>query len=248
VLAILVMVTAFAAITVFSVTMLVIQSAARSDAAHKRMKCYYAARAGLADAAYLCRQQRHWQSGVTLPEKTYIEDKVFFYLQQRQADSFLLDTRFSATGRSHANRNSINGIMFYNAVASLPVKITGLNLTWTKGGRLRKIVIGGKNVWKGRLRSPASCNIKPVSLLSSGVSIDSLQFDADMRGGELNAAFLFSDGSTTQRTLYPASDKVLLNLRVEGGIEGSPVSCLCSAEYDFVSGSLSAAQEATDAL
>ena len=248
-LAALVMVIAFAAITVFSVTMLVIQSVSRADAAHKRMKCYYAARAGLADTAYLCSKQGGWQGGVLLPGKTYIEeDKIFFLPQQQQADSLLVDTRFVSVEKSRAKRNSIGGIMLYNAVTSVPVKIVRLDLSWPNGGRLRKIVIGGKRVWSGRQGSPASCSLRPVLLRPSVTPIDSLQFDADMRRVELNAVFLFSDGSKAQRTLYPASDKVLLNLRVEGGIEGSPVSCLLSAEYDFISGSLSAAQEVTDAL
>jgi len=296
VLAILVVVTAFAAITVFSVTMLVIQSVSRSDAAHKRMKCYYAARAGLTDTAYLCRQQGHWQFGVTLPEKTYIENEVFFSSRQQQADSLVVDTRFVSVEKSRAKRNNIGGIMFYNAVTSVPVKIVRLDLSWASGGRLRKIVIGGKSVWSGRQRSPAYCVIKPVLLsgpaprsrgfqyvdegpaslsvqagrehLSSrnrGVSkrqgendpgvgsilgklINSLQFDSDTQGMELSAVFHLSDGSTVERTLYPASDKVLLNLRVEGGIENSPVSRIFLAEYDLISGSLSRAQEVNDAL
>lgn len=333
ILAALVLVIAFAAVTVFSSTILVVQYASRSDAAHKRLKCLYAAFAGLSDAAYSCRSRGNWQSGIELPEKTYIddEDKVFFQLRREQADMLLLDARSAVAGEGgtllsgllgsitnygiieklkisalDSNKgeilaglirnglvevisttdvrlkenlygkenivreiakdkfeqiwailqqavtsyrvNTISGITLYNAGVPASMKIAGVDLYWTPGIRLRRIVMGGRTVWIGRRSSPASCSILfPVQVSSSGTPIDALQFDGDARAMELKAVFRMSDGSSAEKYLYPASGKVILDLRSQGGIEGGSVSRILTAEYDLVSGELSAAQEVEDA-
>ncbi len=334
VLAALVVVVAFASVMVFSSVMLAVHSVSRSDAAHKRLKCFYAALAGLSDAVYSCRRQgAGWQSGLELPDKTYLGDKVFFQLKKEQADMLLLDTRSALVGDEwqyyrnapggsarhgviaklkilelDANRgailagliknglvddvsstdvrlrpdldrkedmireiakdkfeqimailqqaghspyrlNTVSGITVYNAGApASTMMIGGIDLYWTPGIRLRRIVIGGRTVWAGRRSSPAKCIIMPaVPVPSSGTPIDSLQFDGDARGLELKAVFRMTDGSSAGRDLYPASGKVVLALSSQGCIEGSPVSRSLAAEYDLISGELSPAQEVQDA-
>jgi hypothetical protein len=244
ILPILVIIIAFTAITVSSVTLLVLQTVRRNDIIQRRIGCFYAAYAGLSEAVYNYRRQSGHGNVIQLDEQAGLDQRAYYRLEQRQADWLIVDSRNTFIGHRRSVSNRIDGLRLLSIAGSTDVTLKRLKLSWNKHCHLRAVVLGGRTVWSGhRASSPIECDIKNFTLGLNDRGSNSLFFDGDMRGASVSAEFIMDDGSIRKKMVYPPSSGMFFTLRVKGLTYGSEVFKVLTADYDLLSGAVTLLSE-----
>ncbi|MBU1090366.1 MAG: hypothetical protein KKC42_00795, partial [Candidatus Omnitrophica bacterium] len=118
----------------------------------------------------------------------------FYYHLGEDANFLYVD----ATNPS-ISKKIIKNIPIKNINATDTITITDLVLSWSFGGDINVVTLGGTSVWTGRASSPANINIADLAIASdaaySNTDDQIWEFSRNV-AGDLAVSFVFSDGSS----------------------------------------------------
>jgi len=166
-------------------------------------KALYAAQAGV------MRTIVDYQDGGTWDSAQDVNLMDEFYYQLGEDANFLLVNASNVQlsgGDEHLRRIPIQNI---NATSS--ITITNMTVTWTFGGDIDKVKLGGSTVWDDSASSPADIDITDFAIASgvshTGNNDQKWEFEDDITG-DIEVTFIFSDGSSYKALLLDDDNSV----------------------------------------
>lgn len=208
-------------------------------------KALYMAQAGIMSGIVDYKADGLWS-----PQSDINVTGEFYYSIGESANFLLVDA-----SNILANGRIINRWPIKNINASSSITINSLIVSWTFGGNIKAVKLGGVFVFNGPAApSPAAINISPAFIIASGASYNGtndqyLQFDSNV-SGTASITFNFSDGSSFKTYLLKNGNKANneFSLKSTGKIKtGSTVEARRTlvATYDIATNNFTSWEEST---
>jgi hypothetical protein len=150
------------------------------------------------------------------------------------ADLLMVDTSSAVV----SGRN-LRFLRIQNATNSQTIVIDRMIITWDNGLDLRRIRIGGLNVWRenGPRPSPYDADLDPNFTLDNvptNYPINFIRFSGNMSGvTSIKVQFVMTDGSILDvGEVYPASDQFNFRVKSTGKVTGSNIYRTIQADYN----------------
>ena len=166
-------------------------------------KALYAAQAGVMRAIVDYQDGGVWDSA----QNVNLGDNVYYHVGED--GNFLVvdasNSQISGGGR-HLRR-----IPIQNINASTSITITDMVVSWTFGGDISKVKLGGSTVWDDSASSPATLDITDFAISSgaahAGNNDQKWEFDNAV-SGDVVVTFIFSDASSYETLLLDQGSTV----------------------------------------
>lgn len=225
----------FVSVTVFGVSIFVVESLSQNSIKQAQLKTVDLAEAGLHHAVYFFRFRDLSGNGYFTAGQTNLDANNFFILTANMGDLLMVNRATAAIGGG--NRDLLN-LRIQNATNSQTITIDRMIVTWNNNRRLNQIRINGSNVWTGNLASPANANITNFTLNTTPTiyNVNRLRFSGSMAGATISVQFIMTDGSTRALTVFPASNANNFIVNSRGRISNSNINRLIRAEYNAQTG------------
>ncbi len=234
------------AIIVSGITVYIAQTLRFDVVSIQQDKALYAAQAGVMRAIVDYQDGGMWDSA----QDVSLDGNVYYQLGE-DANFLVVDASNSqiSGGGSHLRR-----IPIQNINASNSITITDMVVSWTFGGDIDRVRLGGASVWNDQESSPATLDITDFTITSgtsyTGNNQQRWQFDDDI-SGDIVVTFIFSDGSSYEVLLLDEGSTVdnEFSIKATGEVRnGSTVEARRTliATYDVVQGEITSWEESTD--
>ncbi|MBI4335523.1 MAG: hypothetical protein HY589_02600, partial [Candidatus Omnitrophica bacterium] len=163
----------------------------------QELEAAYLAQAGVMDAVVDYRDGGSW----TAKENIQVGENRYYHVG-RAANFLWVDASASQISGKKLSRVPIKNIN-----GSSSVTITRMTVSWTFGGRIKKVSLGDESVWEGSASSGDNLDIEYFTMAAgaehSGSDDQEWEFSKNV-SGTVVATFTFSDGSG--RTVSLLSD------------------------------------------
>ncbi|MBM3248615.1 MAG: hypothetical protein FJZ10_04260 [Candidatus Omnitrophica bacterium] len=155
-------------------------------------RALYLAQAGIMRVIVDYSDDDAWSS----QQNVNVEEGLYYHIGGGSADFILVDA-----SDPKVSGKQINDIPIYNISSTDSITITDMVVSWSFGGNIKKVKLGGNWVWNGTLSSPASLNITDFTILAgqsfAGLSQQVWEFSRNIPlGFSLTVTFIFSDNSS----------------------------------------------------
>lgn len=152
-------------------------------------KALYMAQAGIMRSIVDYRDDSLWNAGQNVNVMAE-----FYYHLGRNANFLWVDASSPQIAGKQVKRIPIKNINALN-----PITITDMVVSWTFGGNITQVNLGGTNVWTGVASSPATLNITDFTLTAAtsySAAIDQIWQFSNNASGDVVVTFIFNDGSS----------------------------------------------------
>ena len=230
------MLIAFAAITILSVTIFIVERHQLIDARSVNNRSIENALAGIHQAIYNFRFRDLTANGYFSLGQLDIDANNYFVLGANAADLLMVNTSLAAFS---LNGKDLGSLTTQNAANSQSITIDRMIVSWNTAPRLTRIRINNQTVWTGNLNSPANADITNFTLNTTPTiyDIDQLRFSGDMSGvAAITVQFVMTDGSNRSVTVYPASNNYIFTAKSTGKTIGSGIYRTIQADYNALTG------------
>lgn len=154
-----------------------------------QQKALYMAQAGIMRSIVDYRDNGLWSS----VQNVDMRNESYYHLG-RNANFLWVDA-----SNPQISTKKLKRIPIQNINSTSPITITNMVVSWTFGGTIKKVTLGGSSVWSGNTGSPASLNITDFEIASgtsyTGSDQQIWEFSRNVTG-DVIVTFIFSDGSS----------------------------------------------------
>ena len=154
-------------------------------------KALYAAQAGVMRAIVDYQDGGIWDSA----QDVNLSDNVYYHVGE-DANFLVVDT---SNSQISGGGDRLRRIPIQNINASSSITITDMTVSWTFGGDIERVRLGGSSVWNDQSISPATLEIADFTITSgtshTGNNDQRWQFENSI-SGDVIVTFIFSDGSS----------------------------------------------------
>ena len=225
----------FVAVSVFGVSIFVVESLSQNFTKQAQLKTADLAEAGLHHSLYFFRFRDASGNGYFTTGQTNLDVNNFFILSANMGDLLMVNTATAALGGGNAD---LTNLRIQNATNSKTITIDRMIVTWNNARLLNQIRINGSNVWTGNLASPANANITNFTLNTTPTiyNVNRLRFSGSMVGATISVQFIMTDASTRTLTVFPLSNANNFIVNSNGRIANFSINRLIRAEYNSLTG------------